>query len=139
PAAPLHPVGCRLSEGEQALVVGVAMVGRIAGGLGEPRHDVRGRWRVRIADAEIDDVHAAREELLLHPVYRSEEVRRKALDSLGFFDLNRLRAPAAVSLLAETGGFYKRRFFTAPGRRASSTRQSVARRPSAPRAARRAP
>src|SRR5439155_1660090 len=106
----LHPRRGGLPEGEQALVVRVAVVGRVARRLAQAGHDVRRRRRVGVADAQVDQVGPARRDLTLQAVDLGEEVRRKLLDSLGFFDLDGQRRAFGAPLLADSSVFDKLRF-----------------------------
>jgi len=87
--AALHPPRRRLAKGGEALVVGVAMVLRVARRLAEAGDDVRRGGRVRVADAQVDEIDPARRHFPLQAVDLGEEIGRKALDSLGFFDRDR--------------------------------------------------
>ena len=71
------------AERGQALIVRIAMVLRTVGRLPERSNDVGKRRRVRVADAEADEVHPARRDLLLHPVDLGEEIGRETAYSLG--------------------------------------------------------
>ncbi len=76
-----------LAEGRQALVVRVAVVGGVLGGFVEGVHDESGGRQIGVADAQADDVHAARGDLLLHAVDLGEQVGRQFGNALGQLEI----------------------------------------------------
>jgi len=52
----------------------------IADFLPHPFDDRRGSRQIRVADTQVDDVHSAGDDLLLHFIDRGEQVRRQGLD-----------------------------------------------------------
>ena len=78
--APLVPVGDRLPEAQHPLVGRILVVLRIAHRLPHLLDDRRGGRQVRIADAQIDDVHPAGDGFLLHLIDRGEQIRRQGPD-----------------------------------------------------------
>src|SRR5207244_12351547 len=87
--AALNPRRDGQQEGEQAFVTRVAVVGRVARRLAQASHDVGRRRGVWVTDAKVDQVSSARRDRALQAVDLSEQIRRKLMDSLGLFHLDR--------------------------------------------------
>ena len=87
----LHPEAAGVVAGLGAAEAGDALGGRIAVGAGAAHgfhklfNDVGGRVHVRVAHAEVDDVHPLGAVAGLEPVHLGEDVGGKALDAVEFF------------------------------------------------------
>ena len=80
------PGGYGLAQFVQAVVLGIAVIDRIVRGPFQSLDDWFGRWKVRVADAEADDVHALGPLRVTQLVEFREEVGRKVRNSVGEFD-----------------------------------------------------
>ena len=76
------PAGGRLAEREEAFVVRVTVVPWLAGCPRQRVDDVGRRRQVRVADAEIDQVHASCPHLLLLAVDLGKQIRGQALEAV---------------------------------------------------------
>ena len=66
------------------------MGARIAGGFGQLGHDVRGRWQVGIAHAEIDHILSGGARTRLHGVYFRKHIGRQPFQPVKFRIVHRV-------------------------------------------------
>jgi hypothetical protein len=83
PETPAVPVGGHLTEAAQAGIGRVLVRGRVLGRLAEGLYDVGRGGLVRVAHAQVDDIHAAGAHLVAQAVDLLEEIRRQKLQALG--------------------------------------------------------
>ncbi len=96
-------LGDFLAQAGDAVADAVAMVARIACGLGEFFHDRFGRGIGGVSHAQIDDVDAGHALFVFHLVDATEKVGRKAKNSRRNFNFERLVVHGVLNCSGNNG------------------------------------